>query len=141
MRKWVLIPEQDILAAREELQRMMKKWLGRGGGDKGRDIVAFKNEELPFNLGYQRKWIFQCKRWKKMPTTTRIINEIDTALQHKPDFWILVIPINPTPDQIDYFTFIEIINEKLHITGIKYVDDILNEFVPFQDDVSINQVL
>lgn len=80
-----------------------REWFGRGGGDEGRDIVAYTSEILPFNFSYQRKWIFQCKRWKKMPTTTQIINEVDTASQHKPDFWVLVIPVNPTPSYIDFF--------------------------------------
>lgn len=45
-------------------QRM---WFGKGGGDKGRDIVAKNFEQLPFRLGYERKWVFQCKKWKKRP--------------------------------------------------------------------------
>ncbi|MEV5038875.1 restriction endonuclease [Peribacillus frigoritolerans] len=44
-----------------------REWFGRGGGDRGRDVLAYSFEELPFNLGYQRKWIFQCKRWLKFP--------------------------------------------------------------------------
>ncbi|MBU5677792.1 hypothetical protein KQI88_15340 [Alkaliphilus sp. MSJ-5] len=38
------------------------EWHGNGGGDKGRDIVAYTFERLPLNLGYKRKWIFQCKK-------------------------------------------------------------------------------
>jgi len=84
-----------------------REWFGRGGSDKGRDVVAYKLEELPFNFSYQRKWIFQCKRWRKMPTNTQIINEINTASQHKPDFWVMVIPLNPTADQIDFLNYLD----------------------------------
>ncbi|WP_063857308.1 MULTISPECIES: restriction endonuclease [Geobacillus] len=80
-----------------------RRWYGKGGGDGGRDIVAYTTEELPFNLEYQRKWIFQCKKWGKMPSNNTIINEIQTARQHKPDFWVLVITVDPTPNQIDWF--------------------------------------
>jgi Restriction endonuclease len=84
-----------------------REWYGRGGGDGGRDIVADKFESLPFNIGYHRKWIFQCKRWKKMPTSNQIFNEIDTARQHNPDFWVLVVPLNPTASFIDFFNRIQ----------------------------------
>ncbi|WP_255259308.1 restriction endonuclease [Bacillus toyonensis] len=42
-----------------------REWYGRGGSDRGRDVVATYYVELPFNLGYEQKWIFQCKRVKK----------------------------------------------------------------------------
>lgn len=79
-----------------------RQWFGRGGGDSGRDVVAYTSENLPFHLGYQRKWIFQCKRWRKHPTPTQLMNEILTAQQHKPDFWVMVIPLNLTASQMDY---------------------------------------
>lgn len=78
------------------------EWYGNGGGDKGRDVVAYTFEELPFNLSYQRKWIIQCKRWSRFPTKGDILNEVASAIEHKPDFWVLAIPLNPTPDKIDY---------------------------------------
>lgn len=83
-----------------------REWFGKGGSDKGRDIVAYSYEELPFNFGYERKWVFQCKRWKRMPTNTEIINEIDTASQHEPDFWVLVIPVNLSANQIEFFKWL-----------------------------------
>lgn len=83
-----------------------REWFGKGGGDKGRDIVAYTYEELPFNLGYQRKWVFQCKKWTRFPDRTTITNEILTAQQHFPDFWVLVVPVDLTADQIDYFDFL-----------------------------------
>jgi hypothetical protein len=83
-----------------------REWFGRGGGDRGRDVVAKTFENLPFNLGYERKWIFQCKRWVRMPSNNIIINEILTASQHSPDFWVLVIPIELTSSQLDYINFL-----------------------------------
>ncbi len=78
-----------------------REWHGEGGSDKGRDIVAFTYETLPYNLGYERKWVFQCKKRKKMPSLTEITNDMLKAASHKPDFWILVLSFNPTSNQMD----------------------------------------
>ncbi|WP_260869653.1 restriction endonuclease [Bacillus cereus] len=78
-----------------------REWHGEGGSDKGRDIVAFTYEELPFKLGYERKWIVQCKKRKSAPNITEISNDLITASQHKPDFWVLAITLNPTSNFID----------------------------------------
>jgi hypothetical protein len=78
-----------------------REWHGEGGSDKGRDIVAFTYEELPFNLGYERKWIFQCKKRKKMPNIIEIGNDIVTASQHEPDIWVLALTFTPTSNQMD----------------------------------------
>jgi len=78
-----------------------REWHGEGGSDKGRDIVAFTYEELPFKLGYERKWVFQCKKRKKMPSITEITNDMLKVASHKPDFWVLVLSFNPTSNQMD----------------------------------------
>lgn len=77
-------------------------WFGKGGGDKGRDVVAYSIEQLPFNLKYERKWIIQCKKWSRFPTKTDILNEVSSAFEHNPDFWVLAIPLNPSPSKIEY---------------------------------------
>lgn len=79
-----------------------RQWFGRGGGDEGRDVVAYTYEEKPFNLGYHRKWIFQAKKWGKYPAPSIILNELALASQHSPDFWVLVIPLDLTASQIDF---------------------------------------
>jgi hypothetical protein len=78
-----------------------REWHGRGGGDRGRDIVSYTYEDLPLNLGYERKWVFQCKKRKKMPSITEITNDMITAASHKPDFWILVLSFPPSSSQMD----------------------------------------
>jgi len=82
-------------------------WFGRGGSDKGRDVVGTTYEELPFGLGYERKWVFQCKKWAKMPSPGTLFDEISKASQHVPDFWVLSIPLNATSDMIDYLSRLE----------------------------------
>ena len=78
-----------------------REWHGEGGSDRGRDIVAYTYEELPFKLGYERKWVFQCKKRKKMPSLTEITNDMIKAASHKPDFWVLALSFNPTSNQKD----------------------------------------
>ncbi|MGL4818366.1 MAG: restriction endonuclease [Bacilli bacterium] len=81
---------------------MNRKWHGKGGNDRGRDIIATREEVLPFHFAYTRTWVFQCKRWRTFPTPHVILSEIAMALQHKPDFWVLVVTVNPTSAQYDY---------------------------------------
>lgn len=84
-----------------------REWFGRGGGDRGRDVVAKYYVELPFNLGFEQTWIFQCKREKRMPQQSAVFNEIVKAKQHNPDGWVLVTPHNPTSDFYDYLHSLE----------------------------------
>ncbi|WP_339294325.1 restriction endonuclease [Paenibacillus sp. FSL W7-1279] len=78
-------------------------WYGRGGGDQGRDVTCTTYEELPFGLGYERKWVFQCKKWSRMPSQGDIYNECAKAKIHNPDFWVMAIPVDASANMIDYF--------------------------------------
>ncbi|UOE94992.1 hypothetical protein [Alkalihalobacillus sp. LMS39] len=107
-----------------------REWHGEHGSDKGRDVVAFTYEELPFKLGYERKWVFQCKKRKKMPPLTEVTNDMIKAGVHSPDFWVLVLSFNPTSNQLD--TIYE--NARKYLTGVKCriltlteVEEICNE--------------
>lgn len=102
------------------------KWHGRGGGDRGRDIVADSYEELPLNLSYTRKWIFQCKKYKSFPSFGQIHDEITKASQHKIDFWVLIIPLELTSSQID---FLDSIQGNYNAIKIKYIS--LNDIEKF----------
>lgn len=84
-----------------------RKWFGRGGSDGGRDVCATWCENIPFGLTYERKWIFQCKRWKTMPTTLQIYEEVTKAISHRFDHWVMVIPLDPTASVIDYVSSLE----------------------------------
>jgi hypothetical protein len=106
-----------------------REWFGRGGGDRGRDIVGTTFERLPFNLGYERKWIFQCKKWAKMPPKNMIINEILAASQHSPDFWVLVIPIELTSSQLDYINHLNNNYEfKIIVMPLAAIEEILHDY-------------
>ncbi|MFS1519447.1 restriction endonuclease [Bacillus sp. SCS-151] len=124
------------------LRRMEFKniqWFGRGGSDQGRDVVAKTYETLPFNLGYERKWVFQCKKWATMPNNSTIVNEIITVNElHSPDFWVMVIPVDLTSSQLD---FIESLNRnypfKIIIIPLVHIEEMLFEF-PETKNILIN---
>lgn len=104
-------------------------WYGRGGGDRARDIVGYTREDLPFNLSYERKWIFQCKRYKKFPANNIIANEIATALQHEIDIWVLVIPLELTSSQLDYLKSLESIYKiKVRYICLNDLEYFLNKY-------------
>lgn len=104
-------------------------WYGRGGGDGGRDVAATTYEELPFGLGYERKWIFQCKKWSKMPSPGNILNECAKAKQHKPDFWVLAIPVNATANMIDYFNNLgDSYNFKTILIPLEKIEEMLHKY-------------
>ncbi|USK46360.1 restriction endonuclease [Cytobacillus oceanisediminis] len=106
-----------------------REWFGRGGGDRGRDVVATTYEELPFNIGYERKWVFQCKKWATFPQNHIILNEISTAMQHSPDFWVLVIPVNLTASQIDYIQFLnKSYDFKVQVIPLVEIEEIVRTF-------------
>ncbi|WP_342489183.1 restriction endonuclease [Cytobacillus sp. FSL W7-1323] len=103
-----------------------REWFGRGGGDTGRDVVATTYEELPFHMGYERRWVFQCKKWTAFPQKNIIVNEILTAEQHEPDFWVLVIPVNLTASQIDYISYLNKNNNlKIQVIPLVAIEEII----------------
>ncbi|WP_255906700.1 restriction endonuclease [Priestia aryabhattai] len=121
--------EKFVYHALKELGFKNRQWFGRAGGDKGRDVTATWTEELPFEMSYERKWIFQCKRWKAVPTPAKILGEISKAAEHHPDHWVMVIPLDPTPGVMDYLTRMEdSFKFKLSIVPKAQLEEILNEY-------------
>lgn len=105
-----------------------RQWFGKGGGDKGRDLIAFKTEIFPFDIELQRKWVIQCKRWSKFPSKHIIDEEISSAKEHDPDFWLLVTSADPTPDQLDYInSFNNKCTFKLFVISRIHLEEILSK--------------
>ncbi|MED1562069.1 hypothetical protein AJ85_20075 [Alkalihalobacillus alcalophilus ATCC 27647 = CGMCC 1.3604] len=96
--------------------------------------ITLIEEDGYVRLGYERRWIFQCKKYSKFPTSTNIINEINTAKQHYPDFWILVVPLNPTASQIDYIDRLDKSNPfKIGIITLVDIESMLHQFPEAKD--------
>lgn len=65
------------------------EWFGRGGGDRGRDLVATKRLELPAGDTHETKWIIQCKRYRNNVSKKKILDSLSEASQFDPDYWLL----------------------------------------------------
>lgn len=103
--------EKFIYYALEKEGFRNTRWFGVAGGDDARDICATTYEELPLNLGYERTWIFQCKKWAKLPSKALIRDEAEGADAHDPDFWVLVIPL---PIHAKYYDMLNDIQKKFN---------------------------
>jgi len=79
------------------------EWFGKGGGDKGRDLIAFRLEEPLPGVRRQAKWLIQCKRY-----TRKRISKLDVeaflvaAKEHSPDTALLIVATTLTPDVRDW---------------------------------------
>src|ERR1043165_241060 len=79
------------------------EWLGKSGGDKGRDLTA-KQEESPLSsIKRIRKWVIQCKRYVTKPPTKRDIESFLTdAREHRPEKVLIVITNTLTSNTRDW---------------------------------------
>ncbi len=67
-------------------------WLGKGGGDKGRDIIAKKETSYTERTKRTESWIIQCKRYSKQPPgVTQISSLLEQCREHKPDNVLIII--------------------------------------------------
>lgn len=104
------------------------RWFGKGGGDKGRDVIGDYIENLPLGITVVTKWIFQCKRWRRMPSKNDILNEIGKVAEHRPDYWVLVIPVDPNPNFYDFLKQMEAnYNYKLLIIPLIQIERLIIE--------------
>ena len=68
------------------------KWYGKGGGDKGRDILATKIEQPLEGTELQQRWVIQCKHYKKAKISKGLISEwLAACREHKPDKALLIV--------------------------------------------------
>lgn len=110
------------------------QWFGRGGGDKGRDVIGDYIEELPLGITIMTKWIFQCKRWRRMPSKNDILNEISKVAEHHPDYWVLVIPVDPNANFHDFLKQMEAnYNFKLFIIPLIQIEKLLSERMEYRE--------
>jgi len=70
------------------------KWLGRGGGDRGRDIICKKDQFLFDNIRIKKEFTYlvQCKKYvKRPPSPSDLEGTIAWANVHKPDFLVIMV--------------------------------------------------
>lgn len=78
-------------------------WLGKSGGDKGRDIIAKKIEAPLLSNKRYAKWVVQCKRYVSKPPRKEDINSfLISAREHRPDNVLIMITNTLTSDTKDW---------------------------------------
>ena len=81
------------------------RWYGKGGGDKGRDILAKKEIAFTERTRVLESWIIQCKRYTAQPPgITQIASFLEQCREHRPDNVLIVISNTLSADTKDWIT-------------------------------------
>lgn len=84
------------------------EWYGKGGGDKGRDILASRFDEPVPGTQYLEKWLIQCKRYTKRTLTKLDLETLfASAREHAPHTVLLMYTGALTADVRDWIKSVE----------------------------------
>ena len=103
---WDLVTDSEFeklaffLLSEEDFYNL--QWFGRGGGDKGRDLVGFTYEEPITGQRHEKKWVIQCKHYTKPLNKSVLKEDLAKAEQHNPDYWLLFTNLSLTSDDLDW---------------------------------------
>ena len=103
---WDLVTDSEFeklaffLLSEEDFYNL--QWFGRGGSDKGRDLVGFTYEEPILGQRIEKKWVIQCKHYTKPLNKSVLKEDLAKAEQHNPDYWLLFTNLSLTSDDLDW---------------------------------------
>lgn len=84
------------------------EWYGKTGGDRGRDIMAQKVAELIGNTTELQTWLCQSKRYTdKKISKSDIAESLNSAREHRIDYFLLAISATLTADMKDWLNSIK----------------------------------
>ncbi len=79
------------------------EWYGKGGGDRGRDIIGQKLINLLENTTELQKWLCQSKRYiGKKISKAELSDLFNSAREHKIDYFLLAITTTLTANMKDW---------------------------------------
>ncbi|CAG0963491.1 hypothetical protein GPROT1_00994 [Gammaproteobacteria bacterium] len=79
------------------------QWYGKGGGDKGRDILAKKETAYTDRIKTTEDWIIQCKRYTTQPPGVAQISPLlEQCREHKPDNLLIIVSNTLSSDTKDW---------------------------------------
>ena len=88
------------------------QWFGKSGGDKGRDILAKKDESPLPSSKRIAIWVVQCKLYLSKPPTKRDIQSfLIDALEHNPDHVLFIVTNTLTSNTKDWLKAIRELRE------------------------------
>ncbi|MBC8263049.1 MAG: restriction endonuclease [Anaerolineales bacterium] len=68
------------------------QWYGKGGGDKGRDIIAKRETAYTDRMRVVERWVVQCKRYTAEPPGVAEISKfLEQCREHKPDNVLIIV--------------------------------------------------
>lgn len=105
---WTSLSPKEFEQFCEELLRLNEfqnlEWHGKGGSDRGRDLVATKNNIPLPGISKTQKWIVQCRRYIKKKISKGEISEmLAAAEEHDPDVFLLVLTATMTSGVQDWW--------------------------------------
>lgn len=84
------------------------QWYGKGGGDKGRDILCEKITTPLKNITIVDKWLVQCKRYtEKKIIKNDLSDAFNSAREHNIDCFLLIITDTLTSGVKDWIKSIQ----------------------------------
>jgi hypothetical protein len=84
------------------------EWYGRGGGDKGRDLLAERFETPLPGVRRARTWIVQCKRYtEKSLGKGELTSFFNAAREHRPDVALVITTATLTADVRDWLKAVQ----------------------------------
>lgn len=79
------------------------EWIGRKGGDRGRDIVGTKLTKMTETHEMTFHCVIQCKRYlARRPAPSDLNETLVWADAHNPDVLLIMIPSTLTPDTLEW---------------------------------------
>lgn len=79
------------------------RWFGKGGADRGRDIIADKLTQPLANITAVQRWLIQCKRYtEKTITKSELTESFNCARQHNVQCYLLAMTNTLSADMKDW---------------------------------------
>ena len=76
------------------------EWIGRTGGDRGRDILGYKTQPIAGTKEIQHRFLVQCKKYR--PSVVDLNNVIAWADAHDPNVLMIMVSDTLTADTHDW---------------------------------------
>ncbi len=110
-------------------------WIGRSGGDRGRDITCIKNETPISGIQRTITYIAQCRKWlSRAPVPADLLSTIAWADAHQPNVLMLMVSNILSSDTNDW---IDIIKKQKAYDILVYDLKLFEDFLQNNNDIYI----
>lgn len=79
------------------------QWFGETGSDKGRDILAEKDDSPVPGIDRRQRWLIQCKRYLKTKLSKAELKDLlDAAMEHSVDCVLIIVTTSVSANLRDW---------------------------------------